>query len=137
MWAQEGECGVNGCEGCQYGGAGEEVAPTVAPTVKQEPRVLFIRQPSALEEVGIALRGLPGEVADWWHNGHARSSWLRRWEDGNCADWDNGVLFYHNDYESIHSWEDYKLWRMLGRVSDALILLLVLTIVLIIALALI
>jgi hypothetical protein len=100
-------------------------------------RALHVRQPTALEEIGHVIREIPGEIADLWHNGHVRSAWLRRWEEGNCADEGARPLFYADDTVSLNSRSDYKLWRALGFVADGLIVVLVLTIVLTVALALI
>lgn len=113
---------IRRCMWAQDGGAGEEV----------EARVLYVRQPNAVEEFGIALRNLPFEIAQWWHGGHTRSAWLHRWEDGNCGDPGARPLFYADDTETINSYEDYKLWRTLGRVSDALLLLVALAIIILI-----
>jgi hypothetical protein len=131
MWAQEGECGVHGCDGCQYGGAGEPVTEEV------QVRAYHVKPPSAAEEIGQALANIPGEIAYWWSSGHYRSPWLRKWEDGNCADPGARPLFYADDTETLNSFSDYRLWRALGFVTDGLILVLVLAIVLTVALALI
>jgi hypothetical protein len=105
------------------------------PTTKT--RALHVRQPTAIEEFGEAICYLPLRISDWWFDGHARSAWLRRWEEGNCADEGARPLFYADDTVTLNSYADYKLWRALGFVADGLILLLVLTIVLTVALALI
>jgi hypothetical protein len=102
-----------------------------------EIRAYAIRKPTALEEVGHVIRDIPGEIAGLWHDSHYRSPWLRRWEEGNCADEGARPLFYADDTETLNSFADYKVWRALGYVTDALLLILVLTLVLTVALVVI
>lgn len=68
------------------------------------------------------VRGIPAEMVQWWKDGHR---------------WDRDKYDYEYEYDSYgqpitqirYESDDYVLWRRLGVLSDALLLVIVLLIV--------
>jgi hypothetical protein len=87
-----------------------------------------------LNDLGSAAVNVPAEIARWWREGHTRTEWLYAWEDGDHADPGARHLFAISDTDPLNS---YKLWRLLGRVSDALLLTIAALVVLLLILAIV
>jgi hypothetical protein len=69
-------------------------------------------------DLGASVASIPGGMRQWWKDGHTRTEWLHEWETGPI------------DSEAVQSYRDWKLWRGLGIVSDALIVVIVLLVIL-------
>lgn len=71
----------------------------------------------SLRDLFDALVGLPAAIRDHWREAHRMSPWLGVWAD---------VPMDQLDTDRVQaSYRDYKLWRLLGRVSDAILLVIV------------
>lgn len=81
-----------------------------------------------VREFGVAVGGVPSEMRQWWKDGH---TWDRPRYDYEVVD---QVADGHTPgpftLERIGEKPDYTLWRRLGYVSDALLVLIVVLLVL-------
>jgi hypothetical protein len=88
-----------------------------------------------LRDLGSATVAIPGEMRQWWKDGHTRTEWLYVWEKRNLGPEDGPPSFFSCDNEAERSYADYRLWRTLGVASDALLVTIAVLIVLAIVLA--
>jgi hypothetical protein len=95
-------------------------------------RTLTLKSPA--DEFLHVVANVPAEIAQWWRDGHRwdREKYVYSEVEGPHAPGGGRTIAL---VRSVHP--DYTVWRALGYVSDALLLILVLTIVLTVALALI
>lgn len=72
----------------------------------------------------VALAGIPGAMRDHWREAHTLSPWLCEWAARPITEIGTDRV--------RASYQDYKLWRLLGRVSDILLLAIVLLIIVVV-----
>jgi hypothetical protein len=84
-----------------------------------------------LRELALTTRNVPAEIATWWRDSHR---------------WDRQTHLYIDEHQTLPSggetvtmtWRvdpEYRLWRTLGKVSDALLLTIAVLIVVLIGVA--
>lgn len=75
-----------------------------------------------LADLGAAVQGVPSAMVEWWRDSHRWTRDKYIYEVVPDTGLDSILVRFEHP--------DYRLWRTLGRVSDALIMLIVLIVVL-------
>lgn len=86
-----------------------------------------------LKEFWIVVRDVPAEAKRQWHEAHTRTPWLRKWDQEPCPQGGRPIILVGTEAEA--SYNDYKLWRTLGVVSDVLLALMLIIIGILLLLA--
>lgn len=88
-----------------------------------------------LKGLGTATKGVPGAMGQAWKDSHTRTPWLREWEEDQNYGELGGRPILFVDSRAEASYDDHRLWRLLGRVSDALIFIMVFIILALVGMA--
>jgi len=89
-----------------------------------------------LRDLLLALKGIPSSMRQAWKDSHTVTPWLREWRKTNLAFTEDGrPMFVDCDHTGLNSYHDYRAWLWLGRISDALLILIAVLILLCVVLA--